>query len=247
MGLDKDLLARAKRAWELFEKSKNPDLVEKDLLWPLMVFAYFRKPSLYPRLLDRYAKEEWKHIDKEKFIEERIPLKDYLNYLYDFPLYYRDVRKGWVRIDRDKDGLEVLKKQITQKIASIPREEINKRFKDWRTQAEVRLLKVSSHPPCIEALLKKAKEGKNMGHYERLALALYLVNIRLPEDDIVEIFKSLPNFKEKTTRYHIQYVKEKGYSMFSCDKMKELKLCVAECGIKHPMEWHYGKKAQKTL
>ena len=247
MGLDKNLLERAKKAWELFEKSKNPDLIAPELLYILLMFSYFRKPSLYPILLDRYARLEWPRIDKNSFLPERIHLKDYLNYLYNSPLYYRDIKKGWVKIDKDKDGLEVFKKQITEKISSIPREEINKTFKDWRTQTEIKFLKISSHPPCIEALLKKAKEGKNLGHYERLALALYLVNIRMPEDEIVEIFKTLPNFKEKITRYHINYIKEKGYSMYACDKMKELKLCVAECGIKHPLEWHYGRKNQKKL
>ncbi len=251
-----EVLERAKKAWEIYEKTKNTRIIEESLLEPLMVFAYYRKPSLFPPLLDRYAKQKWSQVpDKKQYLKEQglnfedgfISVPEFLTYFYEQPLYYREVKKGKVRIYIEEDGLLMLKHRIKEDIKKVPREWFNKMFKDWRTQTEVKILKTSSHPPCIEAILEKIKKGNNIGHYERLALGLYFVNLKMPIDDIVELFRPLPNFKEKTTRYHLEFIKEKGYKMYSCSKMRELKLCVADCGITHPMEWHYGKKNKKIL
>ncbi len=103
-------------------------------------------------------------------------------------------------------------------------------------------------PPCIKRLLLKASSGSNLSHHERFVIATFLINIGASEDEVVDVFRAAPDFKEKIARYQVQHLMGKRgggkkYLPYNCETMKTLGLCVAECGVKTPLQ--YYRKALK--
>ncbi|MCD6522387.1 MAG: DNA primase large subunit PriL [Candidatus Diapherotrites archaeon] len=112
----------------------------------------------------------------------------------------------------------------------------------------------SLFPPCIKALLSRARAGENMAHQPRFVLATFLTSINMPIDQIISVFRNMPNFNEKKTRYYIEYSAGKRgsgvkYSPPACEKMKYYGLCVnpdALCSkVKHPLSYYAAKKKGK--
>ena len=65
------------------------------------------------------------------------------------------------------------------------------------------------NPPHIEQSLQSLSRGENLPHVERFELATYLLNQNKPIEDIVLLFKNLPDYDEQLTRHHLQYLAEK--------------------------------------
>ncbi len=96
-------------------------------------------------------------------------------------------------------------------------------------------------PPCMKRIFEEAREGSNLSHHERFAIATFLVNIGAEEDEIVDLFRNLPDFNEKITRYQVEHLmgkrgSGKRYLTYSCETMKTLGLCIGECKVKNPLE-----------
>ncbi|MEM3849402.1 MAG: hypothetical protein QXS42_06540, partial [Zestosphaera sp.] len=93
--------------------------------------------------------------------------------------------------------------------------------------------------PCMKKLLEDCRRGVNLPHNARVALAAYMLNVGYSVDEVVEVFKTQPDFKEKTTRYQANYIASydngKPLLPYSCAKMKEMGLCVRDCGTKNPL------------
>ncbi|MEM4036001.1 MAG: hypothetical protein QXU97_05280 [Fervidicoccaceae archaeon] len=101
-------------------------------------------------------------------------------------------------------------------------------------------------PPCLAALLARAESGENLSHHERFALATFLAQVGVGEEQIVDIFRGLPDFDEKKTRYQVEHLLGKRgggkkYFTYGCDKMRTLGLCVADCGTKTPVEAYIAR------
>lgn len=125
-------------------------------------------------------------------------------------------------------------------------------------------------PPCINVLLDKSLHGINLNHNERLAITFFYLNTHHSIEETVDIFRTMPDFDEKLTRYHVIYASgernsSKRYSMFGCEKMKSLLICQSQnktvneriCRdgvirkgnpnlefIKNPMEFIFWKKLE---
>jgi len=89
-------------------------------------------------------------------------------------------------------------------------------------------------PPCIEKLITDLKNGRDLSHFERFAIASYLIHFGWEIDKIVDLFRHAPDFDEETTRYQIEHIaglrgrKEK-YRPPSCRTLKVAGLCTNEC------------------
>ncbi len=94
--------------------------------------------------------------------------------------------------------------------------------------------------PCMEELLRRTSEGENLPHAARFALAAYLLKIGWDKGGVVDVFRSMPDFKEKVAEYQVNQIARKGYLPPSCSKLKSLGICVEECGINNPLS--YGRK-----
>ena len=98
------------------------------------------------------------------------------------------------------------------------------------------------NPPCMTAILEALKRGENLPHTARFAIATYLLKRGWDVEQIVELFRNAPDFNEKITRYQVQHIAgraggRKEYNVPSCKTMKEWGLCVANCGIKSPLQY----------
>ena len=104
-------------------------------------------------------------------------------------------------------------------------------------------------PPCIASLLEALRRGENLPHSARFALAAfmcsYLLAMGKPVEEavaeIAELFKASPDYDERVTRYQVEHIcglrgGGKRYSPPSCRWMRANGLCVAECGVKNPIQ-----------
>jgi len=107
--------------------------------------------------------------------------------------------------------------------ASIVR--LSRKRKNERQYSIEELLEYHS-PPCIKAIWEKFKARIEVDHYSRLVLLWYLMNKGYPEEEVIELFKLLPDYDEKKTRYQVEYAYKKRYRMPSCQKRKEWGICV---------------------
>ncbi|MGV9171904.1 MAG: hypothetical protein ACOC35_04935 [Promethearchaeia archaeon] len=101
-------------------------------------------------------------------------------------------------------------------------------------------------PPCINEILRKAQDGVNLKHDERLYLVFFLHAIEYPIDKIVDIFRSSPDFDESKTEYQVKFAKDKDYTPHSCSKLKSLSLCKAnEYKDEICLEGYYSRTYEK--
>ncbi len=111
-------------------------------------------------------------------------------------------------------------------------------------------INLKAFPPCIYRLLIDAKEGKNLSHGARFALATFLLNVGLDTDEVVNVFRRMPDFKESITRYQVEHLaglrgSKIKYSPPSCDTMKTFGLCFESVKdetcrrVKHPLTYYY--------
>lgn len=109
----------------------------------------------------------------------------------------------------------------------------------------------SALPPCVKAIMDGVKAGKNVPHSARFMLASFLLSIGLSVEEVLEIFRAAPDFKEQIARYQVEHIaglrgSRKKYSPYKCDNMKTLALCVAECNVKHPLQYYWKSLRHRT-
>jgi DNA primase large subunit len=83
------------------------------------------------------------------------------------------------------------------------------------------------YPPCIKEILKKAQEGQNLIHNERLFIVWFLLALDYPVEKIVDLFSTLPDFDREKTSYQVNFAKKKQYTPYKCLTLKSLNLCMA--------------------
>ena len=101
-------------------------------------------------------------------------------------------------------------------------------------------------PPCITEIRKKAGEAQNLTHQERLTLLFFLHALEYPNDQIINIFSTLPDFNRDKTKYQVEHAKKKGYTPHSCKTLKSLNLCMAsKYKDELCLKGYYSKKQAK--
>ncbi len=116
---------------------------------------------------------------------------------------------------------------------------------------EYRTVAAKDYPPCVKHALEVMGRGENLPHSARVMLATYMLAVGKSTDEIVEVFRSAPDFNERITRYQVEHLSgAKGsrtrYSVPSCDKLRTENLCfaTAECaGIINPVQ--FGRRFRK--
>lgn len=61
-------------------------------------------------------------------------------------------------------------------------------------------------PPCMKALLSDLQKGVNLPHTARFALTSFLANIGLGKEQIMEMYRVAPDFREDMTRYQVEHI-----------------------------------------
>lgn len=110
-------------------------------------------------------------------------------------------------------------------------------------------------PPCITNIMNSLLRGEHLSHAQRFVLATFLLNAGADVEYVLDVFRHAPDFSEKIARYQIEHLaglrgSRKRYSTYSCDKMRAFGMCVAECGVRTPLQYYfreYRKHLRKTL
>lgn len=105
-------------------------------------------------------------------------------------------------------------------------------------------------PPCIGGLKAKIERGENLSHFERFALATYLLNTDRSVEEVLEVFSSSPDFNLRVARYQIEHLAglrgvKKKYTTPNCDAMRKSNLCNPDVGcegINNPLSYRRAGK-----
>lgn len=184
-----------------------------------------------------------------------VPLPNYLKYAPGAPEYKlvnRELRNGTVLLSKN-EFIRVLEEAIRlQILESLPlkMEEvppgIKKAAEDIRAlmpKPEVKIIS-GEKPPCIQKLLENLARGENLPHSARWTLTIYLLKTGMKEEEIIKLFSTSPDYDERVTRYQVQYIARKGYSMPACKLIDSNGFCVYRCGIRSPLAYR-GKRFNK--
>jgi DNA primase large subunit len=134
--------------------------------------------------------------------------------------------------------------EVRKVVAERERPKINNR---GRIEIPKGLIVEDAFPPCIKDLVERARRGENLSHHERFALATFLLNIGAEIEYVVDMFRNMPDFNEKITRYQVEHLaglrgSRKRYRVYSCEKMKTLGICKADCeNVRSPLQAYYRK------
>ncbi|MBM3282181.1 MAG: hypothetical protein FJY86_02465 [Candidatus Diapherotrites archaeon] len=102
---------------------------------------------------------------------------------------------------------------------------------------------MEAFPPCMDKLYTDIMSGVNIPHMARFDLATFLVNVRMPFEDVITVFSKAANYDEKITRYHVGNLAGKNggkmYSSPACAKVREHGLCISRtCNVTHPLQYY---------
>ncbi|MEM0025108.1 MAG: hypothetical protein QXM42_00900 [Zestosphaera sp.] len=181
-------------------------------------------------LLETYVREGYVYLPKSKYVRLlEDPLKEYLIKLFE-ELSFKLT---------DTNVLEDLRSDI----AEVIRREYKRLRAEEPSQALPSEIKEEFFPPCITELIKSLRASEHLTHIQRFALATFLLNVGASVNYVLDLMKNAPDFNEKIARYQIEHLAGmkgggKKYRTYSCIKMKELGMCVAECGVKTPLQYY---------
>jgi DNA primase large subunit len=136
------------------------------------------------------------------------------------------------------------------------REVKNRVSRETKFEVELGEVDIRCFPPCMMEILSELQRGMNVPHTARFALTSFLINIGMSIDEVVDLFKSAPDFDEEKTRYQVEHIagsRGKGveYTSPSCDTMRTYHNCVAQCDVRHPLIFYArckkGGKERKRM
>ena len=230
------------------------------------------KPRKELRILVGYTKGGREVYDAYDFI---IAFQGYVRYTRRFwgegkwKLVNRLVSEGFVYIRRDElarlgkevfyakimgmfDEIELVPIQTLESLADKVKQLIPEKYVETSGLGGLSLtgktgkVVVEALPPCIKRIYNAMLKGDNLSHHERFAIATFLLALGVDTDYLVNLFRNLPDFNEKITRYQIEHLAGKRgsgrkYSPYNCESMRSRGLCVAECGVKHPLTYYFSE------
>jgi len=94
-------------------------------------------------------------------------------------------------------------------------------------------------PPCIKGIWEKFKARIEVSHDERLAVLWFLMNLGYDKEKVIEVFKLLPDYNEKRTRYQVEYAYKRKYKMFNCETMRKRGIVSSELCERCPLNGRY--------
>lgn len=107
---------------------------------------------------------------------------------------------------------------------------------------ETDIIDFDAFPPCMSKIIGALRVGENLSHQARFTITAFLARIGMDVEEILELFKNVPDFNEKIARYQIEHIaglrgSRKQYMPYSCQTMKSLGLCpvAGDCGAKNPL------------
>lgn len=142
-----------------------------------------------------------------------------------------------------------LPRELAEKIEKIRNLTLTK-VSTTEIEGMPRNIRKEAFPPCIAALYEAASKGRHLSHVGRFTLTSFLLNIGLTQENVIEIFRSFPDYNERLTRYQVEHISgERGsrtrYLPPSCRTLETHGVCIKpgeDCkGISHPLAFYKRK------
>jgi len=136
--------------------------------------------------------------------------------------------------------------EIAEKIKKLTLERIG----ETEMEGFPKEISEKAFPPCVNALYQAFTSGRHLSHVGRFTLTSFLVNIGMPSEKVIELFRGVSDFNERMTRYQVEHIAgEKGsrtrYIPPMCDTLKTHGVCANPdelCRrIHHPLNYYRRK------
>lgn len=224
---------------------------------------------------------QWKitlNTEAEKLHEFKLQFADYLkNTIYlrekKWKLVNRPLAEGNVYLNRNEVARllsEEVRKHIEKRleIKELPKlpqkileiaEDIKNLTVEKVGKAQIegipKAVMKEAFPPCIKTLYEAASKGRHISHIGRFTLTSFLVNIGMPTENIIELFRNSSDFNERMTRYQVEHISgERGsrtrYKPPKCDVLKTHGVCMnpdETCRyVNHPLVYYGRKSSSKS-
>ena len=117
-----------------------------------------------------------------------------------------------------KETVERLKNTLTARKGAIRLEEIPQ------------TVNPEAFPPCIKALYNALSSGHHLSHTGRFTLTTFLVNIGMPTETVLDLYRNASDFNERLTRYQVEHIAgERGsrtrYQTPTCQTLRTHGVC----------------------
>lgn len=211
------------------------------------------------------------HIPFDFFIKNNKKLSG-----YKYRLVYQKIRKGTIDVGKDQ-FIHLLREDFVVKLMGVYNvispgdsqnvfrkflgdlDKIKKDFLEIKAKNTISLGDVdfTMFPPCIKTYITQMRDGENLAHLARFTLVSFLHNAGMTNEDMINLFKSVPDFKEDLTTYQVNHItgiiSGTEYSPPKCATLKSNHLCFMGddtlcIKIKHPMQYYeYKKKNSRRM
>jgi len=249
-------LAEAKRAFELL-RYENPDkllqiatgsfgwnakLVERDVGDTHFEFALHF--TFYIRNAARIHDLKWKLVNRvltEGYV--LLPREDFARLLEE-EVHARVLEKT-------ADATVELPEELGRRVEPL-RSTLRARSQHLAAEEMPHEVMASAMPPCMKNLLSLLQTSKHISHMGRFAMAAFLLNIGINDEELLRMFKAFSDFDERIARYQVEHIAGKRGSMRkytapNCATMRTHGICVNPdelCAtITHPLSY-YRRKAR---
>jgi DNA primase large subunit len=135
---------------------------------------------------------------------------------------------------------------IAEKIKKLSLEKIGK----TEMEGFPKIIAQPAFPPCIKSLYQSVSSGRHLSHIGRFTLTAFLINIGMPTENVIDIFKNFSDYDQRMTTYQVEHIAgERGsrtrYNPPKCDTLKTHGVCVDSdelCQrIRHPLSYYRRK------
>jgi len=153
-----------------------------------------------------------------KYIEKRLEARDKLK----FPVEITELAEKIRKLSIEKVG--------EAEIEGLPKKVVNEAF-----------------PPCIKSLYESVKAGRHLSHVGRFTLTSFLINIGMPTETVIDLFRNFSDFNERMTNYQVEHIAgERGsrtrYIPPKCETLQTHEVCINPdeiCRtIRHPLSYY---------
>ncbi|WP_298275183.1 hypothetical protein [Ferroplasma sp.] len=189
---------------------------------------------------------------------------------YKYRLVYQKLKDGVIEVSKEQ-FIHLLREDFVVKIMGIygamspgDSQNIFRKYIDQLDQIKNEFLEIKAKstislgdvdftmfPPCIKTYITQMRDGENLAHLARFTLVSFLHNAGMTNEDMIALFRTVPDFKEDLTTYQVNHItgiiSGTEYSPPKCATLKSNHLCFMGddtlCPkIKHPMQYYEYKK-----
>ena len=250
-------LAEAKQTYQdlTLEAKERLLAIAQDVGWSLAPNTNPKIPHEYALNFTDYLKNTTHLRDKKWKLVNRLLVKGkvYLTKNETARLLSEEVRKH-IEKTLDTKDLPKFPTKITETADKIKKLAVE-RIGQTEMESLPKIIAQNAFPPCINTLYAAFSSGRHLSHIGRFTLTSFLVNIGMPPDDVIALFKNISDFNERLTRYQVEHIAgDRGsrthYIPPRCDTLKTHSVCTNPddlCRkINHPLTYYRIKLRRTT-